>query len=155
MTARWTILLFCALFRFGTRTSLRATCCRYFLAGAALKSAMRDGGSTADLSRLSRNKSRKSVIVRSMTDRDDHAARLRDRAARLLAVALQAREDGNGQYAEELTRLASEAIDQATDLESRVAQVARATRHVAQRTQQPQSAHGRKQGGNKNGRGVA
>jgi len=87
-----------------------------------------------------------------MTDRDDHAARLRDRAARLLAVALQAREDGN---AEELTRLASEAIDQATDLESRVAQVARATRHVAQRTQQPQSAHGRQQGGNKNGRGVA
>jgi len=79
-----------------------------------------------------------------MTDRDDHAARLRDGAAWLLTVALQAREDGNGQYAEELTRLASEAIDQATDLESRVAQVARATRHVAQRTQQPQLAHGRK-----------
>jgi len=52
-----------------------------------------------------------------MTDRDDHAARLRDRAARLFAVALRAREDGNDQYAEELTLLASEAIDQATDLE--------------------------------------
>ena len=51
-----------------------------------------------------------------MTDRDDHAARLRDRAARLFAVALRAREDGNDQYAEELTLLASEAIDQATDL---------------------------------------
>jgi hypothetical protein len=36
-----------------------------------------------------------------MTDRDDHVARLRDRAARLLAVALQAREDGNGKYAED------------------------------------------------------
>jgi len=53
-----------------------------------------------------------------MTDRDDHAARLRDRAARLFAMALRAREDGNDQYAEELTLLASEAIDQATDLES-------------------------------------
>jgi hypothetical protein len=89
-----------------------------------------------------------------MTDRDDHAARLRDRAARLLAVALQAREDGNDQFAEELARLASEAIEQAADLEIHVVQIARATSHVAQQTQQPQSAHGRKQRGNKSGRGV-
>jgi len=89
-----------------------------------------------------------------MTDRDDHAARLRDRAARLLAVALQARDDGNDQYADELTRLASEAIEQATDLESRVAPVAWAARHVAQQTQQPQWAHDRKKSGNKGGRRV-
>jgi hypothetical protein len=122
--------------------------------GAPYKFARPHGRSTADVCRPSRNKSRKSIIVRLMTDRDDHAAGLRDRAARLLAVALQAREDGNDQYAEELTRLASEAVEQATDLESRVAQSARATPHVTQQTQQPQSAHGRKQGVNKSGRGV-
>ena len=75
-----------------------------------------------------------------MTDRDDHAARLRDRAARLFAVALRAREDGNDQYAEELTLLASEAIDQATDLESRAPQAARAMPRVAQ--QDPTAAVG-------------
>jgi len=99
---------------------------------------------TADLCRPSRNKFGKSIIVESMTDRDDHAARLRDRAARLFAMALRAREDGNDQYAEELTLLASEAIDQATDLESRAPQATRAMPHVAQQTQQPQSAHGRR-----------
>jgi len=98
----------------------------------------------ADLCHPSRNKFSKSIIVRSMTDRDDHAARLRDRAARLFAVALKAREDGNDQYAEELTRLASEAIDQATDLENRAPRVTRAAPRVAQQTQQPQSAHSRR-----------
>src|SRR6478609_5518480 len=38
----------------------------------------------------------------------------------------------------------SEAIDQATDLESRAPQAARAMPRVAQQTQQPQSAHGRR-----------
>jgi hypothetical protein len=90
------------------------------LAAQALKRA------TADLCRPSRNKFGKSIIVESMTDRDDHAARLRDRAARLFAVALRAREDGDDQYAEELTLLASEAIDQATDLESCAPQATRA-----------------------------
>jgi hypothetical protein len=89
-----------------------------------------------------------------MTDRDDHAARLRERAARLLAVALQASEDGNDQYAEELTRLASEAIEQATDLESRIVQVARApaSRRAADATAAvgPRSQAKR----NKSGRGV-
>ncbi len=51
-----------------------------------------------------------------MTDRDDNAARLRDRAARLFALALKAREDGNDRYAEELAQLASEAIDWAADV---------------------------------------
>jgi hypothetical protein len=115
---------------------------------------MTHGHCTADLCRPSRNKSPKSIIVEWMTDRDDHAAHLRNRAARLLAAALQAREDGNDQCAEELTRLASEAIEQATDLESRIAQVARATPHVAQQTQQPQSAHGRKKSWNKSSDGV-
>ena len=111
---------------------------RQALGRAALKR------TAADLCHPSRNKFSKSIIVEPMTDRDDHAARLRDRAARLFAVALQASEDGNDQYAEELTRLASEAIDQATDLESRAPRVARATPSVAQQTQQPQSAHGRR-----------
>ena len=50
-----------------------------------------------------------------MTDAD----RLRDRATRLLALALKARDDGHPQYADELTQLASEAFDQATDMERR------------------------------------
>jgi hypothetical protein len=79
-----------------------------------------------------------------VSDRDDHATRLRDRAARLFAVALKAREDGNDQYAEELTRLASEAMDQATDLESHAPQVTRATPSAAQQMQQPQSSHARR-----------
>jgi hypothetical protein len=92
-----------------------------------------------------------------MTDRDNHAALLRERAARLLAVALTAREDGDDQYAEELTRLASEAIDQAADIEDRPAQVVEATGHSTQQTQQPPAADRRKQTrkfGNKLGRGA-
>ena len=45
------------------------------------------------------------------------AARLRDRASRVLALALKARHDGNKGYAEELTQLAIEAFDQATEIE--------------------------------------
>jgi hypothetical protein len=99
----------------------------------------------ADMCRPSRNKSRKSIILMWMIDPDNHAALLRDRAARLLAVALKAREDGDDQYAEELTRLASEAIDQAADIENRPAQVVEATGHSTQQTQQPQAADRRKQ----------
>jgi hypothetical protein len=44
---------------------------------------------------------------------------LRDRATRLLAPALKARDNGHPQYAAELTQLASEAFDQATDMEGR------------------------------------
>jgi hypothetical protein len=47
------------------------------------------------------------------------ADQLRDRATRLLALALKARDDGHLQYADELTQLASEAFDQATDMERR------------------------------------
>jgi hypothetical protein len=38
------------------------------------------------------------------------AARLRDRATRVLALALQVRDNGNVDYANELTRLAEEAF---------------------------------------------
>jgi hypothetical protein len=92
-----------------------------------------------------------------VTDQDNHGALLRERAARLLAVALKAREDGDDQCAEELTRLASEAIDQAADLENRPAQVVEATSHSTQQTQQPQAADRRKQTrkfGNKPHRGA-
>ena len=38
---------------------------------------------------------------------------------RLLALALKARDDGHSHYAHELTQLASEPFDQATDMERR------------------------------------
>jgi hypothetical protein len=46
------------------------------------------------------------------------AARLRDRATRVLALARKARDEGNEGYAEELTQLAVEAFDQATEIET-------------------------------------
>ena len=46
------------------------------------------------------------------------AEQIRLRAARLFALALKAREDGKLDYAEELTKLASEAFDHATRLEA-------------------------------------
>jgi len=45
------------------------------------------------------------------------AVRLRDRASRVLALARKARDDGNEDYAKELTQLAVEAFDQATEIE--------------------------------------
>jgi hypothetical protein len=73
-----------------------------------------------------------------MSDREDHAASMRDRAARLLAVALKARDDGNDAYADELTRLASEAIDEAADLENASAQAPRASSRAGEGVRQPQ-----------------
>jgi hypothetical protein len=49
------------------------------------------------------------------------ADQLRDRATRLLALALKARDNGLSEYADELTQLASEAFDQAADMERRLA----------------------------------
>jgi hypothetical protein len=77
-----------------------------------------------------------------MSDREDHAASMRNRAARLLAVALKARDDGNDAYAEELTRLASEAIDEAAGIETAPAQGARAPSRRGESVQQPQSVLG-------------
>jgi hypothetical protein len=48
------------------------------------------------------------------------ADQLRDRAARLFALARKARDNGLREYANELTRLASEAFDQAADKERRL-----------------------------------
>jgi hypothetical protein len=47
------------------------------------------------------------------------ADQLRDRAARLFALARKARDNGLREYANELTQLASEAFDQAADKERR------------------------------------
>jgi hypothetical protein len=47
------------------------------------------------------------------------ADQLRNRATRLLALAPKARDDGHTHYADELTQLASEAFEQATDMERR------------------------------------
>lgn len=46
-----------------------------------------------------------------------NAEHLRERAARLLKIAIMAHEDGQFAYAQELTRLAAEALDEATQLE--------------------------------------
>ena len=51
----------------------------------------------------------------SMSD----AEQLRDRATRLLALARKARDNELREYADELTQFASEAFDQATDMERR------------------------------------
>ena len=61
-----------------------------------------------------------------MSDSD----RLRDRAARLLALALKAEEDGKTHLSFELTQLATEASDQADEMDRRVLQ-----------DQHPQLAH--------------
>lgn len=45
--------------------------------------------------------------------------RTRLRASRLFALALRAREEGRLDYAEELTKLAAEAFDHATEMERR------------------------------------
>jgi hypothetical protein len=67
------------------------------------------------------------------------ADQLRDRATRLLALALKARDNGHPQYAHELTQLASEAFDQATDMEWRsVPDPKTPSQQPAQQQQQPQ-----------------
>jgi hypothetical protein len=49
------------------------------------------------------------------------ADQLRDRATRLLAFARKARDNGLHEYADELTKFASEAFDQAADMQRRLA----------------------------------
>ena len=46
------------------------------------------------------------------------AVQIRDRASRLFALALKARENGLLDYAEQLTQLASEAVEQAATMEN-------------------------------------
>ena len=46
-----------------------------------------------------------------------HPNQLHERATRLLKIAIMAHEDGQLAYAQELTRLAAEALDEATQLE--------------------------------------
>jgi hypothetical protein len=67
------------------------------------------------------------------------ADQLRNRATRLLALAIRSREDGHPQYAEELTKFASEAFEQATDMDRRFApNPATPPQQPAQQQQQPQ-----------------
>ena len=69
------------------------------------------------------------------------AEQVRVRAARLFALALKAREDGKCDYADELTKLASEAFDHATRLEATappMPPVAAPSQQPAQQQQQPQ-----------------
>ena len=49
------------------------------------------------------------------------AVQIRDRASRLFTLALKVREDGLLNYAEQLTQMASEAVEQATTMESQQA----------------------------------
>ena len=67
--------------------------------------------------------------------------RLRDRAARLLALALKAREDDKLLLSEEIIKLATEASDQADDMDRRDLQVQHqqpAHQQPAQQQQQQQ-----------------
>jgi hypothetical protein len=74
-------------------------------------------------------------LMIGMSDADQ----LRERATRLLALALKARDDGHPQYADELTQLASEAFDQVTDMERRlVLDPKTPSQQPAQQQQQPQ-----------------
>jgi hypothetical protein len=67
------------------------------------------------------------------------AERLRDRATRLFALALKARERGPHDDAEELERLAAETLAQAEDMERRpVPPPADAHQQPARQQQQPQ-----------------
>jgi hypothetical protein len=47
------------------------------------------------------------------------ADRLRDRAIRLFALALKAQENGNGQFADQLTQMANEVLAHAEEIERR------------------------------------
>jgi hypothetical protein len=68
------------------------------------------------------------------------ANQLRDRGTRLLALALNARQSGQAEYADALTRMASESFDQASDTERRFASEPPVTyEQPAQQQQQPQS----------------
>jgi hypothetical protein len=67
------------------------------------------------------------------------ADQLRNRATHLLALALKARDDGHTHYAEEPTKFASEAFDQATDMEQRLFPIPETQpQQPAQQQQQPQ-----------------
>jgi hypothetical protein len=64
-------------------------------------------------------------------------------AVRLFALALKARDEGKTAYADELTKLASEAFDQATEIELRSGAISippatEAPQQAAQQQQQPQ-----------------
>jgi hypothetical protein len=75
------------------------------------------------------------------------ANQLRERGTRLLALALNARLNGQAEYAEALTRMASESFDQARDTEQRFAGGPTVPyEQPAQQQQQPQPGDsGRKQ----------
>jgi hypothetical protein len=68
----------------------------------------------------------------------DDAERLRNRATRLFALAIRAREEGHMDYAAELTDLASEALAQAEEMERRIPPAPESAQHVAQQQQQIQ-----------------
>ena len=65
--------------------------------------------------------------------------RRRERAARLLAMALRAREKGQSQYADELTKLASDSLDEAEPIpNSPIPPYQVELQQAAQQQQQPQ-----------------
>lgn len=67
------------------------------------------------------------------------ANKLRERGARLLALALNARQSGQADYADALTRMATESFDQASDTERRFASEPTGPHErSAQQQQQPQ-----------------
>jgi hypothetical protein len=76
----------------------------------------------------------------------DDADQLRGRATRLFALALKAQDDGHLEYAEELTKLASEAMNQASDMERRLTPAPRSPNERPAQQQQPQPKADDKEG---------
>jgi hypothetical protein len=66
------------------------------------------------------------------------AEQIRSRAARLFALALKAREDGKPQLADEITKLASEALDHAKAMAPPIPPPQAPQQQPAQQQQQPQ-----------------
>ena len=65
--------------------------------------------------------------------------RRRERAARLLAMALKARETGQSQYADELTKLASDVLNESAPVNGNPSPQPQAeSQQPAQQQQQPQ-----------------
>jgi hypothetical protein len=67
-----------------------------------------------------------------------NADRMRERASRLLAMALSARDKGQIEYADKLTKQASDVLDEATKAQATAIQPAKDPQPAAQQQQQQQ-----------------
>jgi cellobiose-specific phosphotransferase system component IIA len=68
-----------------------------------------------------------------------NADQMRDRASRLLAMALSARDKGQIEYADKLTKQASDVLDEATKAQAPAIQPAEEPQPAAQQRQRPKT----------------